>query len=97
LTDESIELVARRTSTDVLLAWERDERGYLRTAAARELERRRRYHVERVTVDRTTRGNWRREIPVSPDPNFGTAKVYGRPRYYWRRLRVPWLIWVLFS
>lgn len=59
------------------------------------------YRVDRQLLDVTSRGHWRREIPVTPDPNadqpYPFAKVYGRPRYYWRSVRVPWLLWVLFS
>lgn len=49
----------------------------------------------------TVRGHWRREIDGVDELGVAVDRIpidgEHRPRYYWRRLRVPWLAWVMFS
>lgn len=49
----------------------------------------------------TWRGNWRRELPGVDEYGVRVDRIevwpHDRPRYYWRRLRVPWLAWAMFS
>jgi hypothetical protein len=39
--------------------------------------------------DVTCRGRWRRD--------YDSDRRRFKCRYYWRRLRVPWLAWAIFS
>jgi hypothetical protein len=41
-------------------------------------------------VDVVTRGRWKRVTRL-------TGGVWGRPRYYFGRVRMPWLAWAMFS
>lgn len=49
----------------------------------------------------TVRGHWRRELPGVNELGVRVDRIEvwptDRPRYYWRRLRVPWIAWAMFS